>query len=142
MVYPYSSFLMKKFFTSLLFFLTLCSAFGQKSPSPNEPGSKEPPQADTPDVQVISVPAGFPPGTSSGPSSTQAISLGSSMIAREEGFDESNNTAATTMPLRTTSVRLRGNIFPVGDVDFSRTLVQAMPFRARIYLLPTFDSFA
>ncbi|GAB3640305.1 putative Ig domain-containing protein [Spirosoma arcticum] len=104
---------MKKIFTTLLFFLSLISAFSQKAPS-NEPGSKEPPQADTTDIRVLSMPAGFIPAGNS----TKAIPLGSSMIAKEEGLNESNNTAATAMPLGSTSVRLRGNLFPNGDIDF------------------------
>ncbi len=36
----------------------------------------------------------------------------------EENINSSNNTAATATPLGGTSVKMRGNLFPNGDVDF------------------------
>ena len=52
------------------------------------------------------------------PVTTNALSTTGLMVFLEEDINSSNNTAATATPLGSTSVKVRGNIYPNADVDF------------------------
>ena len=108
---------MKKTFTALLFCLLVQMAFGQKEPAPTK---GEPIPVDNTDVHVLTLPDGLRPGVSgpAKPVTTNALSTTGLMVFREENINSPNNTAATATPLGGTSVKMRGNLFPNGDVDF------------------------
>ncbi len=109
--------LMKKTFTALLFFLLVQTAFGQKEPAPTK---GEPIPVDNTDVHVLTLPNGLRPGDGipGKPVTANALSASELMVFMEEDINSSNNTAATATPLGSTSVKVRGNIYPNADVDF------------------------
>nr|WP_157627022.1 putative Ig domain-containing protein [Spirosoma luteum] len=108
---------MKKTFTALLFCLLVQAAFGQKEPAPTK---GEPIPVGNTDVHVLTLPDGLRPGVGgpAKPVTTNALSTTGLMVFREENINSPNNTAATATPLGGTSVKMRGNLFPTGDVDF------------------------
>ncbi len=108
--------LMKKILTALLFLLVQ-TAFGQKEPAPTK-GAPIP--VDNTDVHVLTLPDGLRPGVGgpSRPVTTNALSTTGLMVFMEEDINSSNNTAGTATPLGSTSAKVRGNVYPVGDVDF------------------------
>ncbi|GAB3690224.1 hypothetical protein GCM10027592_07350 [Spirosoma flavus] len=102
---------MKKLLTSL-FVLFALTAFGQKvSPIP---GSKDPTPEVENDVQVISLPNNLVSALPSKPTSL----LAGSMLFQQENLYSNNNSAATATALGGTAVKIRGNLYPKGDIDY------------------------
>ncbi len=105
---------MKKIST-LLFFLFLCiNIFGQKG-TPTFNGDKEPMPVDNTDVSTMQLPLALKPNLTLFPQTVTAFSSAMTFIPKEI---EPNGTSATAMLLNGTDVKIRGNLFPNGDIDF------------------------
>jgi subtilisin-like proprotein convertase family protein len=82
----------------------------QDSQKPGSDASQNKVEPNNPDFQIIEFPSSPPKGNVARPRATAA--------ATAQGEVEPNGTSATATPLAGASVKVRGNVFPVADVDF------------------------